>query len=536
MTRGYPLNFVTKNSLHSGLHLAANGLWGTAIILLFLFIQTWNATNVITPAGVSFVDADCYSRMTRAQMIFENPWHGKIETHSFENFPIGTHPHTTAPMDYLIATLGRLGNLDLAGAYVSPLLGALTLGALWIFAVRLRLPYRHAVTLLFAVSPILAHGFALGRPDHQSLILLLVTLGLLAEIAQGRSSKWDIAWGVVWGMALWVSLFEPLILLIGVLLTRPAISSATTFVGRFALRRSQWIALFGMVLAGMGIDGIRLGSIDPAYAQVLRRWAGTIGELHGASLPLIFSWIGWSGLLVPIGLGIAGWKGNRAAWRFLILLVAVTGITLIHARWGYFLAVIFCLSLPFAFGWIRQRWLVYPIFLVSLWPIAKVWDSRFFPDESETLRQLEQTSDFAALKLISDKLASEQVDGGILAPWWLSPALAYESGWPCVAGSSHESISGIVATAEFYLSESPQAAREILERRQVRYVMSYDADRLNSNSSQILGRRPAGPTAADQLAQAHQTFLPELQLVFANGPFRLYEWPHAKSDEDAKEK
>lgn len=520
--------------IHFWFRLIDNVLWGVGLILLFLLTQTWNATNVITPAGVAFVDADCYSRMTRAQMIFENPWHGKIDTHSFENFPIGTHPHTTAPMDYLIATLGKFGNLDLAGAYVSPLLGALTLGALWIFAVRLRLPYRHALTLMFAISPILAHGFALGRPDHQSLILLLVTWGLLAEIAQGRSSKWDIAWGIFWGMALWVSLFEPLILLIAVLLTRPITSSATTFVGRFAIRRPQWIALVGVVIAGIVIDGIRLGGVDPAYAQALHRWAGTIGELHAATLPLIFSWVGWSALLVPISLGIAGWKGNRASWRFLILLVAVTGISLIHARWGYFLAVIFCLSLPFALGWIRQRWMVYPIFLVSLWPIAKLWDSRFFPDKSESLRQLEQTSDFAALKILTDKLVSEPLNGGILAPWWLSPAIAYEAGWPCIAGSSHESISGIVETADFYLSGDPHAAREILDRRQVRYVVSYDADRLNSNSSQILGRRPTGPTAADQLSQAHQTFLPELQLVFASGPFRLYEWPHAKSADDAK--
>jgi hypothetical protein len=59
--------------------------------------------------------------MTRAQIVRAEP--GLIiRHHAFENFPQGTTPHTTAPLDYLIVALSFLLSpftaraLDLAGA------------------------------------------------------------------------------------------------------------------------------------------------------------------------------------------------------------------------------------------------------------------------------------------------------------------------------------------------------------------------------------------------------------------------------------
>ena len=95
-----------------------------------------NYQDVFVAGNVYFVDADCYARMTRAQMVSEKP--GLIiRHHPFENFPQGTTPHTTAPLDYLIVGLSLLLNpftihsLDLAGAFVSPSLALLGGWFLW---------------------------------------------------------------------------------------------------------------------------------------------------------------------------------------------------------------------------------------------------------------------------------------------------------------------------------------------------------------------------------------------------------------------
>src|SRR5207253_9785659 len=97
------------------------------ISALILVTRCANYGDVFFGGQINFIDADCYARMTRARICFEHP--GTIvRRHDFENFPIGTSPHTTAPFDYLIVgTAAALRSftkhaLELAGAIVSPLL------------------------------------------------------------------------------------------------------------------------------------------------------------------------------------------------------------------------------------------------------------------------------------------------------------------------------------------------------------------------------------------------------------------------------
>ncbi len=146
---------------------------------LILATRCANYQDVFVAGNVYFVDADCYARMTRAQMVREKP--GLIiRHHEFENFPQGTTPHTTAPLDYLIVALSLFLNpftahaLDLAGAFVSPLLALLGGWFLWWWSRRMKFRYRWVMLILYAISPILVHGTELGRPDHQSLLILLV--------------------------------------------------------------------------------------------------------------------------------------------------------------------------------------------------------------------------------------------------------------------------------------------------------------------------------------------------------------------------
>src|SRR5437867_6757263 len=164
--------------------------------------------------------------MTRVQMCRAKP--GLIvRHHAFENFPEGTTTHTTAPLDYLIFGLSLLlkpfttNALELAGALVSPLLALVAGWFLWCWSRQMRFRYRWVMLIVYAISPILVHGTELGRPDHQSLLMLLVTIAICAEWSMqaelGASAatdriKWGIVSGVAWGLAIWTSAYESLVL------------------------------------------------------------------------------------------------------------------------------------------------------------------------------------------------------------------------------------------------------------------------------------------------------------------------------------
>src|SRR4051795_7567103 len=94
---------------------------------LVLVARCANYDQVFIGGNIYFTDADCYARMARVQKCMAHP--GLIvRHHDFENYPEGTTPHTTAPLDYLIVVLAKLlGPLtsqpvDLAGALISPLI------------------------------------------------------------------------------------------------------------------------------------------------------------------------------------------------------------------------------------------------------------------------------------------------------------------------------------------------------------------------------------------------------------------------------
>src|SRR5258708_35577762 len=72
--------------------------------VLTLFAGCHNLRDVFVRGRIYFVDADCYSRMTRVRIIANQP--GTIvRHHQFENWPRGVNSHTTAPLDYLILGL-----------------------------------------------------------------------------------------------------------------------------------------------------------------------------------------------------------------------------------------------------------------------------------------------------------------------------------------------------------------------------------------------------------------------------------------------
>jgi hypothetical protein len=506
--------------------LLQEGVCLAIVLLLALGVFTWNHEAVFFGGEVYYTDGDCYSRMTRVRMIEESGFRS-IRHHEWENFPAGTTPHTTMPLDALIAGFSQAlrpfseRHLALAGAWISPLLGLALLVFLALWSVAKRLPYRRAMLLLLAASPIAAHGFQLGRPDHQSLLVFIIAVALVADVETWtrRALGWRYVSAVAWALALWVSLFEPLILLAVVLLARwlcrgrlPQEESKKT-----TARIGPLVAFLGILAVALFIDGWRAAGFHPSFA----RWALNIGELRSAGWGGIFSWCGWLLALTPALLVWRWIQGReRLCWLWLALVVVTSGLSLYHARWGYFLALVFSMSLPWVLPALRKPWLVWTVFLISLWPVAAEWDRRLYPSDEAFRSRVENIADAVALREAALSLRDRPA-GGVVAPWWFCPAIVWWSGQSCVGGTSHQSLPGIVESCEFYLAELPDP--EFLQKRKVVYILVYEADRLISNSEQILGRSATGPTIAERLYAAREETPVGLKKIFANRFFKAYE-------------
>ena len=546
-----------------------SAVWLCLLVALTLTTRCANRADVLIDGRVYFTDADCYSRMTRVRMVLEHPA-AIIRHHDFENYPQGTTPHTTAPFDYLIAALKKIldlgfwisGNraslwavqtLDLAGAIVSPLLGVLTTVFLWFWSRRLRLPFRGMLLVLSAVSPILVHGTLLGRPDHQSLAMFLMAVALGAEWAMTGGSKfvgaacsqppvgnpthnakntkmeatdtdrfysnWALVGGAAWGLGLWVSLYEPLILLAGVLALLLLFNRRSLFTRRRALEYGIMLGIFALSIC---IEGWRVGAPDPAFLHYFPNWEKTIGELSRLTplSPLLFRWAGWLLLAAPVLFALRA-RTDRRAIPLLIFVAATYGLTLWQMRWGYFFILVFAMSLPFQMSAIRWRFAAWALFVAGLWPVAREWDGRLFPDEEAGARIAEERADKVFLRDAAEHLKSDNTLP-ILAPWWVSPPLVYWSGQPAVGGSSHESLPGIVDSARLFMAEKPGAALEILLAHKVKRIVVYDSNRVSETASTLLGEPvPENPMARvlDRFPSSAPAFL---RLEYRNPAFKIF--------------
>lgn len=487
----------------------------------FAFIaRCWNVRDVFVDGRIYFTEADAYARMTRARLVDRGD-HRVIRHHDFENWPAGTTPHTTAPMDWAIvavrklvdlglATMDRAGTsvlrrepLDVAGALVGPLLGLIA-----VFGVAVALPRRDprdwsgnlAALLIFAVSPILVHGTLLGRPDHQALLVVLLSFSLAIEfrLLQQTNPAWAIAGGVSWGLALWVSLYEPMILLVLTALGLAVWHRESLFQRQ---RRVEGFALLIVVVIALLIDGWRVQLPDPTMREAFGRWKLSIGEMQPLAFQsgVLWRWLGWGILLAPIALA---WQArhSRESRLALWLLLAVAGLAFWQIRWAYFLGVVFALTLPLQLKAIPKGWLANIVFIIALWPLAQEWDERLFPDDVEQRQRAVAIREQVALRQIAE-IQGEHQAGPFIAPWWLSPAIAYWSNLPGVAGSSHQSLPGIMDTARVYLASDATAVLPILQQRQVAWILSDAPERMIPTSAQLLGVTASPETLANKLAE-----------------------------------
>jgi hypothetical protein len=528
--------------------------FGVACLALGLWLRAYGAPEWMAPDTTQhppalrpwMVEDDCYSQMARVQRILRGQ--GLVQNHfTVENWPEGLVPSTTAPFDYCIVLLYAplklftADPLDWAGALVSPLLWV-ALVLFWMFF-RSR-EFTRAGRALFLLGSAALPGFiwatACGRPRHQSLILVLIALGLVAEyerwhLAAVPRKAWSLFAGIVWGLACWTSLFEPTIVLSVVLLFNAVSRRRETavFLGSFA----AVVALSFLVEGPHTLIASAL-LLHPAaeYAAPLHNWLATVSEIQGTTLSipqfgheiarmislLLLPWIGW---LLWTRENLNRTDRLLVVLNFLLLLFSIG-----QGRWTYYanLAELFLVVRFYQLAPARGPQLaVLAVFLLGLLNV------NYFEFKARAQASPNQPS----LQLLQVANAID-APGGILGPWWLSPGLLYFSGQPIVTGSSHCGISGIVAGAQFYAATSWVDAERILRARKVRWVVvsddpDYEYPLLNI-SRRILGRpvyTDDDAAAADRsIAQIliNDRFVPTwLQLRAVTSQLKLYEYTPA---------
>jgi len=543
-------NSETGDDLKFRIAHFASRIWDGAVIrwiqcfveiailsVLILATRGANYQDVFVAGNIYFTDADCYARMTRVQLCSQRP-ELFVRHHDFENFPTGTSPHTTAPLDYLILALAILLKpftahaLDLAGAFVSPLVALVGGWFLWWWS--LKFQYRWMMLIVYAISPILVHGTELGRPDHQSLLMLLVTIAICAEwsmqadagtFATADRSKWSIVGGVAWGMAIWTAAYEPLVLFLLVMLVSILTNPKAIWLGP---RRAGWLCFVVVVAIALLIER-RFPSFSIFYTNPLfQNWARTIGELQHVSPanPIWLRWCGYLLLVTPLLIWIrvteAGKQSAEKTPTFvLVLLVATYLLTIWQARWGYFFVLIFALALPCLLEPIKSRAAVWIAFSLSIFPMLRDWDERLWPNEAQLADRMTQRNESAQLRDLALNLRSAEIHP-FLAPWWLSPEIAYWSGQPGVAGSSHESLPGIEESARFFLSQDWGTVRKLLEDNRIAWVIAYDSERTGQNSAEILGMAVPQQPVCFVLDKTPTRAPPFLVLSAQNAVAKLY--------------
>jgi hypothetical protein len=511
----------------------------TILSILILATRCANYQDVFVAGNIYFTDADCYARMTRVRMCLEHP--GLIiRHHDFENFPRGTTPHTTAPLDYLILALSiflkpfSAHAIDLAGALISPLLAVLEGWFLWWWSKQMKLRYRWVMLMLYVISPILVHGTELGRPDHQSLLILFITIAICAEWSRADAAgtaaatilrRWSVVSGVAWGLAIWISTYESLVLFLLVMVVT-ALENPKAILARS--RRAGWLCFVLAIAIALLIER-RTPSLSILHSDSLfQNWARTIGELGHISPvnPIWLRWCGYSLLVMPLLIWIsvikARHKSEETTPTFaLVLFVATYVLTIWQARWGYFFVLVFAVALSSLLELIKSRAAVWIAFSLSILPILRDWDETLWPNEAQLADRVTQRNESVQLRDLALSLRSSEVHP-FLAPWWLSPAIAYWSGQPAIAGSSHESLNGIADSARFFLSDDWQKARQILENHQAAWVVAYDSERVAQNSEAVLGQAVPPHALCRVLDKTPGQAPPFLIFSAQNGTCKLY--------------
>lgn len=126
-------------------------------------------------------DADGYMRALRVKHLLISPSFME-QPISESNYPFGEFLHWTRPMDFIwllftipFCYLNELNDIIfLGGAFVAPILGVITV-LLLAYGLRRKFNVYLAIlgSFIFLSNPVITEFFAMGRPDHHALMIML---------------------------------------------------------------------------------------------------------------------------------------------------------------------------------------------------------------------------------------------------------------------------------------------------------------------------------------------------------------------------
>ena len=90
------------------------------------------------------------------------------------------------------------------------------------------------------------------------------------------------------------------------------------------------------------------------------------------------------------------------------------------------------LALPALLAPVKFAAAVWIAFVLSIFPILRDWDERLWPGELQFARGMEQRIESAQIRDLALNLRSSDVRP-FLAPWWLSPSIAFMMAEPPTA-------------------------------------------------------------------------------------------------------
>ena len=205
----------------------------------------------------------------------------------------------------------------------------------------------------------------------------------------------------------------------------------------------------------------------------------------------------------------------------LVLLVATYVLTIWQARWGYFFALIFALALPPLLEPIKSRGPFGSHFSYRSFRFCAIGMKGFGQAKRNWRFGWSSATKSVQLRDLALSLRSSEIRP-FLAPWWLSPSIAYWSGQPGIAGSSHESLDGIEDSARFFLCDDWQKARQILQNHKAAWVFAYDSERVAQNSAAILNQAAPAFPLCRVLDRTPGQVPPFLIFAAQNGTCKLY--------------
>ncbi len=507
-------------------------LWICFCACLAIAARCHDVRQVFVNHAIYLNDPGDYARLVRVRGL-ESAFAGTSAQSALDCAPAAAE---SVPLDFLVLGLkkaiegfllfldpNRLSalrgqELDLAGAVVAPLLAFVTCLILGFWARNAAPSHGSAAALpfLFAVSPLLAHATLLGSPTEASLLMAALALALISEFRAASivSRPWMVFGGAMWALALWISWRESVVLIGGLVLIWGVFHPKRLFCAE----RWFWLLAFCLV-ASCGIAARAGAANEPGSILDLLRNGSSSNEASGVEG--VLGWVGAGVLAAPVLLFVAG-RRDRRAWAGLLLLalVGVAGCGR-GAYWFQIACLLFVMALPWMLEVFRRQWVSWGLLIISLWPLASLWDRILYPEDEARQYALQQGMERVLLRDVSLRMRTGP-PGKFLAPWWLSPALAYWSGQPALTGAGRLNGPGVLDSARLYLSESPQQAEAIVERVEIRWVVADEPARIVADSRKWLaGEVPEMPIARALMERPHSA-APWLKPVFANQFFKLF--------------